>query len=113
MAPSAMSRILGQAAHEGGDAISVFDWLKRHRDFCGAVYFADRLLPPPEHFLARFERTSFRIDRKSPGPEESWRVELRHPQWGTADLAARREPTAPPNLTESESRRPGAAGFWY
>ncbi len=76
--------------------MGVFDWLKRHQDFVGAAYFPGRLLAPPEQFFAGLAGAGIRIERRPAGQDEHWRAELQHPQWGTADLAAPRQPPLPP-----------------
>jgi hypothetical protein len=71
-------------------------WFRREVPCLGEVLFRGPLAPRPEE-LDGLQAQGFTATPMTPGPDEQWRLELRHARWGEAQAWCPRGASLPPS----------------
>lgn len=95
----------------------MFSWFRKDLTCVGSVLFRGPLAPRPEE-LAGLEAQGVAATPIDPGPDHLWKLELRHRQWGRAELLCPRAAVLPPRdlidwdprLSKQEKEQIGAYG---
>jgi hypothetical protein len=75
----------------------LLSWFARNVDFHGSVFFRGALPPRPEYFSFLAQQGVTVRQTESPA-NAHWRLELDHPEWGRASMAAFRDVAMPPGI---------------